>query len=341
MSTQHQPARIIKVASQPTITEDAFVCAADLLPLKKDAATRTMTAALSELESLFRQKQWDNALTLFYPVEEKLPEIVAHELDGKLREKLAFALGQVGRFDEAIDQLGICIGKRPDDFFLHNALAYVAYNSLYAARNKEIFLRGNHRSQRIELAHRHFAKAQMLRPDGVTNFYREGMLFKQIEGKAAKALPLFLKAVKNWEALSHEEQEARHQERKNYVKALYNGASAALTVNHTRQAHELIGRCMAADESSDYIAPAYRFFALGKVLFQMNQYEKAQTALETALTHAGSNPLDFALELLARVHLCRSDWKAALETIGRIPEKNAAAPIFAGPKPMQWRHRAT
>ena len=319
---QRQPVQGGNDTGQTNILEDDFVSAGDLLPLKKDAVRRTAEAALKELDCLFRQNQWENALALFYPVEEKLPEIIGYEMDGKIREKVAFALGQVNRFDEAIGQLAVCMEKRKDDFFLHNAMAYVAYNSLYAARNREIFLRGKHRAQRIELAHDHFAKAQLLRPDGVTNFYREGMLFKQIEGKPAKALPLFLKAVKNWESLDHEAQTDRHQERKKYVKALFNGASAALACNHPRQTLKMIRSCMKSDESSDYIAPLHRYFALGKVLFYLNRFDEAQKALEAALLHEDSRQPDFVVELLARTHLCRNNWQAALAVIDKIPKKN-------------------
>lgn len=307
---------------QPTtpVIEDAFVCAADLIPVKRDALRRTVQATLTEIEVLFRDNRWEDALSLFHPLEEKLPELLADSLDVNIRQKLAFALGQLNRFEEAIEELERCIRQRPDDFFLHNAMAYTAYNSLYAAKNREVFLRGKHRAQRIELAHRHFAKAQLLRPDGVTNCYRQGMLFKQIEGKAVKALPLFLKAIQNWERLDEEAKSGRQQERKNYIKALYNGASAALACRHARQALDMIRKCMSGDEATDYIAKSFKYFALGKVHFHLNRFDEAREALNAALHHGASSPVDFAVELLARTYLCLDDWQSALATIRKVPE---------------------
>jgi hypothetical protein len=39
------------------------------------------------------------------------------------------------------------------------------------------------------------------------------MLYRRIEGKPDQALPLFSRAVENWDALSEEEKDRRHQER--------------------------------------------------------------------------------------------------------------------------------
>ncbi len=62
------------------------------------------------------------------------------------------------------------------------------------------------RKARLELAHRHFAAAQALRPQQVTNYYRQGMLFKKLQGKWEEALPLFETAIRNWRAYSPEQQ---------------------------------------------------------------------------------------------------------------------------------------
>lgn len=200
---------------------DPLLSADELVPVKRQAAENRQRAALAELTTIAHEKQWQQALDLFFPVEEKLPELVDTGLDGAVREKLAFALGQLGRFDDAIAQLAVCVRLTPGNFHVHSALAYTAYNSLFAARNREIFLSGKVREARIALAHAHFEQACGLRPDGVTNYYRHGMLWHKIEDKSRKALPLFERAVANWEGLGPEEKSRRHQEHKNYVKALY------------------------------------------------------------------------------------------------------------------------
>ncbi len=131
--------------------EDEFLTADSLIPLKKDAADRSLKLTLGEIEELIREKKWEDIIAVFHPVEEKLPELLIHDKDVRIREKTAFALGQLKRFDEAIGELNKCILKDPDNFYHHNAMAYTAYNSLCAAKNREIFLNGKARSERIKL----------------------------------------------------------------------------------------------------------------------------------------------------------------------------------------------
>jgi hypothetical protein len=50
----------------------------------------------------------------------------------------------------------------------------------------------------------------------------------QLEHKTDLALPLLEKAVANWDLLNEEQKQTRHQEKKNFVKALYQLASAHL-----------------------------------------------------------------------------------------------------------------
>ncbi len=318
LASQHCEIIESKIAQ---VREDAFATLDDLVTSKTNAALNAARSIGTEIGILFREKRWEDILALFHPVEEKAPEVAESGTDLDIRRKIAFALGQASRFDEAIEQLNHCIARRKDSFYLHNAMAYTAYNSLYAAMNREVFLRGKHRAQRIELAHRHFNEARRLRPDGVTNGYRQGMLYKQIEGKPAKAVPLFIEAIKNWERMDETTREDRRQEFKNYVKALYNGASALLAGHRAQQALDLIQRCMKADAQTDHVAPALRHFALGKVYFHLNRFEDSRQALETALTCRHQGPLDFVRELLARTWLCLNDWEKALAVLRQIPEK--------------------
>jgi len=236
----------VKISSEETgFHEDEFLSLEDLVTVKKEALERSLRRTLSkkealerslrrtlsDLEELFRENRWEDALVVVYPLEEKMPEMVESGMDCEVRAKAAFALGQIGRFDEAIHELTLCVEKEPDRFLYHSSLAYTAYNSLYAGMNREIFLRGRPRMERIALAHAHFRKAQELRPRGVTNFYREGMLFKQIERKTEKSIPLFERAAGNWENMEESEKKERMRERKNYVKSLYQLASALLETN--------------------------------------------------------------------------------------------------------------
>lgn len=305
---------------EPAHCEDEFLKASDLAPVRGQIAGNRLRAALAELVEIFREKRWEQALDLFHPVEEKLPELVDQGLDGAVREKLAFCLGQLGRFDDAIAQLQICVTRDSENFYPHSSLAYTAYNSLFAGKNREIFLSGKIREERIALAHRHFQEAQRLRPGGVTNFYRQGMLLHKIEDKPKKALPVFSRAVSNWEALSEEEKNGRQQERKNYVKALYQKAGIQLALGDCRGAEQTLKRCMAEDEKSDYLSRLHKYFALGKVEYHANRLQEARNALLFAETCRGREPVDFVFELLARVYLGLNSPEKALEAVGQVPE---------------------
>jgi tetratricopeptide (TPR) repeat protein len=307
---------------EPGFHEDEFLQAADLVPVRRQTADNRRRLALAELAEIFREKRWQQALDLFYPVEEKLPELADLGQDAAVREKLAFALGQLGRFDDAIAQLQVCVTKEPENFYPHSALAYTAYNSLFAARNREVFLRGRIRDDRIALAHRHFAEAQRLRPDGVTNFYRQGMLWHKLEDKPQKALPLFDRAVANWEALSDDDKDRRQQERKNFVKALYQKAGILLTRGDCRGAARTLKRCMAEDEKSNYLSRLHKYFALGKVEYHAGRLPEAKNALLFAERCADRAPVDFVFELLARVYLGLNDPQKAMAAIAQVPEKN-------------------
>ena len=305
---------------ETAVHEDEFLKTDDLVPVRRQGAENRLRMALAELAEIFRERRWQQALDLFHPVEEKLPELADLGLDTAVREKVGFAMGQMNRFDDAIAQLKICVEREPDNFYPHSALAYNAYNSLFAARNRECFLSGKPRQERIALAHRHFREAQRLRPDGVTNFYRQAMLWHKIETKPREALPCFERAVANWDALKPEAQADRHQERKNFIKALYQMAGILLARGACREAAGILRRCLSEDEQSDHISRLHKYFALGKVEYHANRMEEAKSALLFAQRCRGREPIDFVFELLARVHLGLNHPEKALAAIKQIPE---------------------
>ena len=324
MNVTNEKALALKEESrqaQAVVREDEFLSVADLVPVKKQAAQRSLRRTLGEMAELVAEKKWEELIEIFYPVDEKVPELVEYDLDAEVRAKTGFALGQVKRFDEAIRELEICVEKDPVNFHFCSSLAYNAYNMLYAARNREVFLSGKVRADRIQLAHKHFKRSQELRPDGVTNFYREGMLFRQIEDKPFKALPLFRKAVSNWDSLDKEEKEARHQERKNYVKSLYQLAGCLLGNNRPDKALSFIKRCLSEDEKTSYYSLVYKYFALGKVHFHMNAFSEAKDALLFALQCRSNQPVDFVYELLARTYLAMGKPRRAMDVVNKVPEK--------------------
>jgi len=277
---------------------------------------------LFRIEELIQENKWEDILEICHPVAEKRPDLAAIGQDAALRSKTAFALSHLKRFNEAIAELQICVGLEPENFLYQSALAFNAYNSVWADKNREVRLSAPLRKERVALAHDHFKKAQTLRPDNVTVFYREGMLYKGIENKPPKALPLFLRAVRNWEEASDREKEARHQERKNYVKSLYQAAGIALDMGSPVKALELMEKCVAADERSGHVEAIFKYFGLGKIRFAMNRLPEAQDALNHALNHRREHqPADFIFELSGRVLLAAGDADRALAAIHRLPER--------------------
>ena len=77
------PATIIKPApSQPqsepvdTMVEDEFIAIADLNTVKTDVLRTHSRQVQSEIEELQRDNRWEDILSLFYPVESKLPNFI-------------------------------------------------------------------------------------------------------------------------------------------------------------------------------------------------------------------------------------------------------------------------
>ncbi len=305
--------------------KDEFFSVEDLVPVDSQASRRELTRVLGEIATLSSENKWEEIVALFFPVEEKIPELVEHGMDTDVRAGVAFALGRLKRHDEAISELTICTTAYPDNFMYQSSLGYTAYDSLMSASNNEKFLSGQARAERIALSHTHFRRAQQIRPDGVTNFYREGALLKNIEQRPKDAVPLFERAVRNWDALDERAQKARHQERKNFIKSLYQGAGAMLSSGRAPSAITFLRRCLAEDENKNYIELEFKYFALGKILFNLNKFKEAKDALLFAIQCGGAR--DFICELLARVYLGLKNVDKAQEIIEKVPE-NKRRPYF-------------
>ncbi len=311
---------LVEVSRVPGIGGDEFLSSADLIPVKRDAAERTSRHVMAEIDELTRSNKWDDIIALIYPVEECVPELIEHGMDIPVRSKAAFALSVVNRFDDAMAELTVCIEAEPDNFMYHSQMAYVAYSSLYAAKNRTIFLSGDARKDRIDLAHTHFERAQALRPNAVTNFYRQGMLYKEIEGKSRKSISLFERAVAHWERRDDAERERFAGERKHYVKSMYQLASALLDSDKPMQSLNVMRRCSEEDGDPGYIATLFKLFALGKIQYHLNRFEQAEQAFLAALKCGHDRPLDFVYELLARTYLALDAPEKALSCIEKVPE---------------------
>ncbi len=299
---------------------DDFLLDDGLLPWVAQYASQEQQRVVAEARELMSANRWDDILALFHPVENKAPELVETGMDLELRLKVSFALSQLDRYDEAIQCLLPVIERYPDEFIVHSGIAYSAYMSLYAAQNRRILLTPPMKQQRIALAHHHFEACRRIRPDSVTAHYREAMLFKQVEHKTRKAVPLFQKAIAIWEGLSHEQKELRHQERTKYIRCLYHLASCHLDNNAPSAAHQALSRCMKEDAGRETLALIFKHFAMGKVLNALGRHKEALDHLETALASAAKGQAtDFVSELSARCALALNDPHKAHAHISRIP----------------------
>jgi len=274
---------------------------------------------LAEINILRSENNWQGILDLFYPLEEKEPELIEMQMDVPIRREIAFALGQLNKFEEAIEQFELCLQIDKNNFYYHAGLAFTLYDCLFACKNKELILPYPKKKSFIEKAHYHFRRAQELRKDGVTNYYREGMLFKNIQDKPKQALPLFAQAVKNWENYSQEQKRARHQEYKNYIKSLYNLASCQLKNDQPHDALANIQKCIELDQDKNYFKNEHKYFALGKIHYQLKNFSQAQKALEFACTFTTPIEGDYILELLARVFLAQGKPEQALAQVRKLP----------------------
>ncbi|MBC7360654.1 MAG: tetratricopeptide repeat protein [Desulfacinum sp.] len=307
-------------AAPPPAEEDgAFLDRLAAEAVGADRLKKELDRILSELEVLRSENRWQEMVDLFHPVEERVPELEEAGLGFAVRSEIAFAMGHLGRHEEAIELALRCVEERPDDFQAHAGLAYAAYDSLYAAKNRRILLHPEEKKSRIELAHKHFAKAQELRPDGVTNFYRQGMLYKAIQNKPDRALPLFETAVRNWDRLDEGQKKARHQERKNFIKALYQAASCHQKAGRNAEALQRLERCIEEDRESGHLSVTHKYFALGKIHFSTGDYQKARHALEFAAAQADPADHDYVFELLARTALAQGAPDQARRSLERIP----------------------
>jgi len=121
---------------QPEVREDAFPTLTDLNPVQYDAARRTCKRALFDIQECIRERQWEEALALFYPADEKLPELQCLRQDTRVREKLAFVLGQLKRFDDAIAELQVCLQKDEKSDCISLVYKYFALGKICFALNR-------------------------------------------------------------------------------------------------------------------------------------------------------------------------------------------------------------
>ncbi len=300
--------------------DEGFMQALASSPWMTGQLERECGRVLAEIAELRSENRWDDINALFHPLEEKVPELCAAGMDARIRQEVAFSLGRAGRHRDAIECIKPLVKREPDNAMAHYTLAYSALDLLYAARTKRQLLTPAGKREMIELAHRHFSRARKLCPDSVTFFYREAILFKEIEEKHRKAIPLFARAVANWDRLSEREKKRLHQQRPKFVRSLYHMASSHLKLGMPARSLEVLERLMDEDRNRDYVSPVFKHFAMAKVLYALGRPAEALDHLEAAQCRAGGKEhIEYVHELAARCGLMLGNVEKALSSIEKIP----------------------
>lgn len=284
-----------------------------------DLAKREFDRVLAEIAELQAENRWQDIVALFYPVAEKAPELVRAGLDTDVRIKVSFALGRVGRHDEAIEELQRAVEKDPKNSLAHYSIGYVALDAFYQTRTSRRILPAKRRAELAALAHYHFDQATQLRPASVTYHYRHAVFYKEIEDKPKKAVPLFTQAIANWCRLSVDEQHRLHQQRPKYIKSMYHLASCLLALDKPSQSLDLLHKVMEEDRDRNHMHPLFKHFALGKVLHTLGRYTESLHHLETAAQVAErGQATDFVWELAARNAHRLGNLDKAMSCINRV-----------------------
>ncbi len=285
---------------------------------KPPVSCEQVLAQLAELKS---KNAWTHIAASFHPLEERLGHLCNNQREHEVRAEIAFALSQLHRFAEAIEVLERCIAQQPDEYLYHAAMAFNYYNALMAEKSRELRL-GDIRREYFFKAEQYFQKAEQLYPESVVDFYRHGMLYHHLSTTSdRKAVPLFQKAVANWEALDDGKRRTRHKDHKNYVKSLYHLAKSLIRLHDGSRALAVIKKCIAEDESTHYEDPVHKFYVAGKACMETGEYREAIKYLRVAAHQKSKRPKDYIYETLARCFVYCDEHETARQWIEKIPLK--------------------
>ncbi|WP_456473305.1 tetratricopeptide repeat protein [Desulfolithobacter sp.] len=289
-------------------------------PWSGDLLRQELSRILAEIGELESENRWEDIVSLFHPVQDKLPELTDSGMVDGVRLKIAFALGRAGRHDDAVHCLEPVVKNDPENHLAHYNLAYTLLDQLFTARTNRQAIPPKEKSRAIEKAHKHFRLACELKPESVTFFYREGVLFKEIENKPRKAIPLFEKAIANWEQLDDETRKNSHQQRPKYIKSMYHLASCLLQCGRPERSRSMMEKLLRADRDRNYMHPLFKHFAMGKIMHALGRPKEALEHLEVAAYRADrGQATDFVHELAARCALLLGQPERAAKYIDRVP----------------------
>jgi tetratricopeptide (TPR) repeat protein len=283
---------------------------------------REVERLVAEMDELQAACRWQEIVDLCHPVEEKCADLVDAGLEGRVRLKLSFALCRAGRHEDAIACLLPLTAAEPDNSLANYNIGYAVVDLFYRSRTERKLVPVRKRAELLELAHRHFERAIVLRPESVTFCYRYGILLKEIEKKSRLAIPQLRQAVENWEQMDEEQRQRYHQMKPKYIKAMYHLASCLLEAGRAGESRQLLQRVLEEDRDRNHMQPLFKHFAMGKILAELADPQAALDNLETALHSAEQGqPVDFVHELMGRLYFRMKQPEKGLHCIGHVPER--------------------
>ena len=317
-----------RVVGHVKLTQDSPpLPAADFLtelaanPWSANQIQRDVDRVLAEIRELQTANRWDDILALFHPVAEKLPELVDSSMENEIQLKIGFVLCRAGRHAEAVACLEPVVRTDTNNGMAHYTLAYTALDALFTARGSRHPLPWKEKKRLLLLGHTHFQESCRICPDSVTFSYRHAVLFKEIENKPYQAIPLFERAIANWEQKDEETRKKQHQQYPKYIKAMYHLASCLLKNDMPARSHELLEKVIRLDQDKNYMAPVFKHFAMGKVLHALGESKQALEHLELAAHRADKQQAtDFVFELAARCALVLQEPERAARYIQQVPK---------------------
>ncbi len=268
-----------------------------------------------DLAPLEERRDWATIATF-------LPAIPA-ELDRDwccVADKVAFALGRVRRYADAIDLVVRAYAVLPAPrrasalVWLHYAGCMELLSPSRAQRPTKIPDRETLR----EGFRKWVAEALRADPDSIKDLYRLGIWEAQVESRRDKpALAAFERAIAAYRGFDEAFRERRHDLRGYYVRALYAAARSALRLGLVIRARHHIFACIREDRNRDHVASLFKMHLAGTVCVRHGEPDAAERAFRLALDADAVRDRTFVFSSLARLRLAQGDPTDAVAWIER------------------------
>jgi len=218
-----------------------------------------------------------------------------------LADEVAFALGHLGRLDEAI-RLYLAAYDIEPTRRRASSLAYLHYAALMEAKNRRQDVGRATRDR--ELDRKAFVRWMQVAlgydPGSIKDLYRLGIYEAQIESQRdVAALRAFEAAIRSFRDLDDATRDRRHDLVKPYHKSLYAGARSAFRLDRMMHARKLAFDCIREDRPCEHVEGLFKMFLAGKVCAAQGQPDHAERAFRLALDAKGPRDRDFVFAALA------------------------------------------